>query len=106
MNAQLKGDRDIYGNLSLKSSSSAFRVEPVKVVAQSESEIFSYIKESIIVEFTKEVEMAISYTLEDNEMVQSAGLESVKALQFFDEPFKMLVDKKRYAICNRRKEIL
>lgn len=106
LNAQLKGDRDIYGNLSLKSSSSAFRVEPVKVVAQSESEIFSYIKESIIVEFTKEVEMAISYTLEDNEMVQSAGLESVKALQFFDEPFKMLVDKKRYAICNRRKEIL
>ena len=50
--------------------------------------------------------MAISYTLEDNEMVQSAGLESVKALQFFDEPFNMLVDKKRYAICNRRKEIL
>lgn len=106
LNAQLKGDRDIYGNLSLKSSSSAFRVEPVKVVAQSESEICSYIKESIIVEFTKEVEMAISYTLEDNEMVQSAGLESVKALQFFDEPFNMLVDKKRYAICNRRKEIL
>ena len=106
LNAQLKGDRDIYGNLSLKSSSSALRVAPVKAVVQSESEMCSSIKESNTVEFAKEVEIAISSASEDNEVVQSSGLESVTAIQSFDELFNELVDKKRYAICNRRKEIL
>lgn len=75
---------------------------PIKVVAQSQSSI----RESNIIEFAKEVKIAISYVSEDNEVVKSADLESVKSIQSFDGLFIKLVDKKRYAICNRRKEAL
>ncbi len=102
LNAQLKGDRDIYGNLSLKSSLSALCVVPIKVVSQSQSSI----RESNIIEVSKEVKIAISYVSKDNEVVKSAGLESVKSIQSFDGLFIKVVDKKRYAICNRRKEAL
>ena len=75
---------------------------PIKVVSQSQSSI----RESNIIEFSKEVKIAISYVSKDNEVVKSAGLESVKSIQSFDGLFIKVVDKKRYAICNRRKEAL
>lgn len=97
LNAHLKDERDIYESLSLKTHSSALPTALVEVEVQKE---YSFVEETQLFEFGTEVESTNIYAFEHNEMIRSTMNEVTT------QGFNVLIDKKRYAICNGRKENL